>query len=72
MWCHLVSDVSIDELHFFALYLGLKRAWFQGDHYDLKPLLRELAIELGASQVSSKELIIRMVPPRRRRVRLTQ
>lgn len=38
---HLVSDVSIEELHAFAKKIGLKRCWFHGvkkghPHYDLK------------------------------------
>lgn len=38
-WCHMVSDLGPDvlELHAMAAKLGLKRAWFQGDHYDLTP-----------------------------------
>ena len=34
-WCHMATDGGFDELHAFAARLGLRRAWFQGDHYDL-------------------------------------
>ena len=63
---HLVSDSSLEELHAFAQNMGLKRHWFQvhrnHPHYDLttnSALTRALA--RGAYNVSSKELIRRMV-----------
>lgn len=55
-WCHMMAD-SFDELHAFAARLGLKRAWFQGDHYDLTPGRRLKAVELGAQQVTGRELV---------------
>ena len=36
-WCHMATDGSFEELHAFAARLGLRRAWFQRDHYDLPP-----------------------------------
>jgi len=62
-WCHLVSDLSLDELHEFAHRLGIRRAWFQGDHYDITANKREHALLLGAVSVTSRELAQR----RRRR-----
>lgn len=59
-WAHLVSDVSLDELHGFAAELGLRREWFQGDHYDVPSEVRERAIEQGARAVSSGELVRRL------------
>lgn len=51
LWCHLVAD-SLDELHAFALQLGLQRAWFQSKsafpHYDVTTTVRERALRLGA------------------------
>ena len=64
-WCHMVSDTSEEELHTFAARLGLKRAWFQRRpqasvaHYDLTPPRRTLAVQLGAVEVSSRELVQR-------------
>ena len=59
-WAHLVSDVSYDELHEFAGRLGVPRRAFQGDHYDIPADLRLLAVELGAEQVSVRELLRRL------------
>ena len=50
-WCHLVAD-SLEELHAFALELGLRRAWFQDQasypHYDVTVSVRERALAMGA------------------------
>ncbi len=59
-WCHLVSDESLDELHGFAGWLGVPRRVFQGDHYDLHEDLRIDAVVLGATEVSSRELVLRL------------
>jgi hypothetical protein len=62
-WCHMVSDSSLVELHGFAQRLGLRREQFQEHgrlpHYDLRPVMREKALSLGAEAVSSKELFRR-------------
>lgn len=68
-WCHMVSDVSLSELHSAAEAIGMKRAWFQGDHYDLVAAKRERAIANGAQEVSGQELVKRMVGPRGDRLR---
>jgi Protein of unknown function (DUF4031) len=68
-WCHMVSDASFEELHAFAARLGIPRRRFQGDHYDLPPHLREHAVALGAHEVSTRELTVRMAGPRGDRVR---
>jgi Protein of unknown function (DUF4031) len=60
-WAHLVSDESYEELHAFAQGLGIPRRAFQGDHYDLPEDYRDRAIELGATAVSSRELIRRLI-----------
>jgi hypothetical protein len=72
-WCHMVSDVSHDELHAMAEALGIPRRGFQGDHYDLPEDYRERAISLGAMPVGSRELLtrlrgagLRLSPARRR------
>jgi len=68
-WCHLVSDADFEELHAFAARLGIPRHRFQGDHYDLPPHLRSRAVELGAEEVSARDLTGRMVGERGDRVR---
>ncbi|MGZ4589610.1 MAG: DUF4031 domain-containing protein [Actinomycetes bacterium] len=60
LWCHLVSDVSYDELHVLAAALGIPRRGFQGDHYDVPARMRDQAIELGAQSVTGRELITRL------------
>src|SRR5215207_7512823 len=59
-WCHLVSDASAEELHAFAAGLGIPRGAYQGDHYDLPEDQRPRAVELGASEVGSRELVRRL------------
>jgi hypothetical protein len=61
LMCHMVAD-SIDELHEFAVKIGLKREWFQGEneknpHYDLSQAKRKKAVDNGAIEIGSKELI---------------
>ena len=60
-WAHLVSDVSYDELHAFAERLGIPQRAFQGDHYDIPEELRDRAVAIGAVEVSSRELLRRLV-----------
>lgn len=48
--CHLIAD-SENELHVFALAIGMKREWFQPKttpHYDLSAGRRQKALDLGA------------------------
>jgi hypothetical protein len=57
-WCHLFADdADCKELHDTARRLGLRREWFQGDHYDLVPTKRTRAIALGAIEVSRRESV---------------
>ena len=54
---HLVSDTSLEELHRFAQGIGLKREWFQGDHYDLTGyIMHSKALRAGAKAVSTRYL----------------
>ena len=59
-WCHLVSDMSYDELHEFADLADIPRRGFQGDHYDVPTEYRERALELGAEAVDSRVLVRRL------------
>lgn len=59
-WAHLVSDSGYSELHDFARRLGLRREWFQGDHYDIPEAVRERALLLGAREVPATELVQRL------------
>jgi predicted metal-dependent HD superfamily phosphohydrolase len=69
LWAHLVSDTSYQELHEFAGRLGIPRRAFQGDHYDVPGDYRQHAIALGASPVSSRELVVRLRAAGLRRAR---
>ena len=60
LWAHLVSDHSYEELHDFAGRLGLRRTWFQGDHYDIPAHVRLQAIALGAEAVPARVLLRRL------------
>jgi len=55
-----VAD-STEELHEFAIRLGLRRAWFQHSasypHYDVTIEVRTLALELGARAGTRGEII---------------
>lgn len=60
MWCHLVSDESLEELHEFARELGIPERGFGGDHYDVPAEYRQKAIELGAIETDSREIVRRL------------
>jgi len=61
-WCHMATDGNIEELHTFAEKIGLKRQWFQVhpvlSHYDLTPSKRALALRQGATEETSKTMIL--------------
>ncbi|MEU0565325.1 DUF4031 domain-containing protein [Nonomuraea sp. NPDC005983] len=71
MWSHLVSDSSLDELHTFAVLLGVPRRAFDRDHYDVPETVHAHAVSLGAQAVSSRELLGRLIAGglRRRKIR---
>ncbi|NOX28465.1 MAG: DUF4031 domain-containing protein [Actinobacteria bacterium] len=59
-WAHLVSDVSYDELHEFAVSIGVRRLGFQGDHYDIESDTRVIALEQGAVDTDSRQIVRRL------------
>jgi len=60
LWAHLVSDVSLAELHAFAAGLGLPRRSFEGDHYDVPAERVPDVVAAGAQAVSTRELLVRL------------
>ncbi|WP_062379626.1 DUF4031 domain-containing protein [Demequina pelophila] len=60
VWGHLVSDLSLEELHAFARRAGLPERAFDRDHYDYPAERRASLVELGAVEVSTRELITRL------------
>jgi hypothetical protein len=62
-WAHLMvaADRPLADLHAFARACGLKRSWFTAHpahpHYDITAVQWERAHHLGATVVSSQELL---------------
>ncbi|GAA3118815.1 hypothetical protein JOF29_000947 [Kribbella aluminosa] len=61
IWSHLVSDESYDELHTFAKSAGIPARGFDRDHYDVPSDRYDDLVEAGAVQVSSRELVERLI-----------
>jgi hypothetical protein len=62
-WCHLLAD-DTDELHRFAVTLGIHRGSYQGPpktsvpHYDLTAYERRLAIARGATACDRTAIVM--------------
>lgn len=60
-YCHMISDVSLEDLHKFAAENGIKKHFFHNSrfikHYDLKEDQILQVKKAGAIQISSKELV---------------
>ena len=65
-WCHMVADDEA-ELHAMAERIGMRREWYQGDHYDLRPHLRKRALAEGAVEMSMREMARRVGAARKAR-----
>lgn len=61
VFSHLVSDVSLEELHRFAELAGLPGRAFDRDHYDVPQRRYEALVGQGAVPVSATELVRRLV-----------
>lgn len=57
LWGHLVSDVSLAELHAFASLHSLPRRGFERDHYDVPAELYDSLVAAGAVPVSSRDIV---------------
>ena len=57
VWSHLVSDVSLTELHTFAEAHGIPRRGFEGDHYDVPESMYAALVAAGARPVSGRDLL---------------
>ena len=51
---HMIADDDA-ELHDMAARIGMKREWFQGDHYDVPLPRRERALEIGAVAITYRQ-----------------
>ena len=56
LWAHMISDVSLEELHDAARTLNLRWVAFGRDHYDVPDVLWSAACEL-AELVDSREIV---------------
>ncbi len=61
IFAHLVSDSSLDELHSFAGAAGVPPRAFDHDHYDVPERRYADLVARGAEEVSSTELVRRLV-----------
>lgn len=61
LWSHLVSDASYDELHRFAERAGVPRRAFDHDHYDVPAARYDEFVALGATAVTGRELVLRLI-----------
>jgi len=61
LWSHLVSDASYDELHAFAALAGIPRRAFDHDHYDVPQARHAELVTLGATAVTGRELVLRLI-----------
>ncbi len=51
---HMIADDEA-ELHALAARIGMKREWYQGDHYDVPLTRRDLALEAGALAITYRQ-----------------
>ena len=61
LWSHVASDISYDELHAFARSVGIPERGFDRDHYDVPSEWYDEMLAAGATPVSSRELVARLV-----------
>ena len=52
--CHMIADFE-SELHKMAERIGVQLKWYQGDHYDISMVKRQLAIEFGATPITWRQ-----------------
>ena len=69
VWSHLASDTSFAELHAFAAGLDIPARGFDRDHYDVPSELYDAVVAAGATPVTSRELVRRLVAAGLRRRR---
>ena len=61
LWSHLASDTSYEELHAFAQGLGIPERGFDRDHYDVPAERYDDVVAAGATPISSRELVARLI-----------
>lgn len=61
LWSHLASDASYEELHDFARAIGIPARGFDRDHYDVPAERYAAVVAAGATPVTSRELVARLI-----------
>lgn len=61
LWSHLISDVSLDELHEFAARHDLPLRSFDLDHYDVPKERYAELVAGGAVPVTANDLVRRLL-----------
>ncbi len=60
---HLATDNGLEELYLMAYRLGLRRHWLHDHpgipHYDIPEAKKRIALQMGAVEVSTRELVRR-------------
>lgn len=59
-WAHLVSDLSLSELHRFARTMSIPSRSFDLDHYDVPAHRYSELVWAGATPVTRRELLSRL------------
>lgn len=57
LMCHMLAD-TVEELHAMADAIGIRRRWFQGDHYDICQQKRATAVSLGAKEITRRQAVV--------------
>lgn len=61
VFSHLISDVSLAELHKFAASAGISERAFDRDHYDVPAHRYEELVQAGAVELSGAELTRKLI-----------
>jgi 8-oxo-dGTP pyrophosphatase MutT (NUDIX family) len=61
VFAHLISDTSLDELHAFALRVGLHPRSFEGDHYDVPHERYAMVLAAGATSTTGADVVRRLI-----------
>lgn len=56
LMCHMMADTD-DELRAMARCIGVDERWHQGDHFDICQSKRKRAVELGAIEITQREMV---------------
>ena len=61
VFAHLISDTSLDELHAFAVRVGLHPRSFEGDHYDVPQERYAAVLAAGATSTTGADVVRRLI-----------